>query len=168
MRRNRLLIFASIAVLTAPGLASAATMFEVPAGATGTAHVVVRPGLEEEDHFVLKETYPASSAVDHYSRILQSWRPCTSPRSQWSVFGDVSGGKEQTIYELSRHWVNATDDTALILVLKYTSAGIKKRPHSNTNTNPDNDQQYVVLIRYKGKNASRQFSEMGLTCQKKK
>jgi hypothetical protein len=158
---RRAVWFALVLSLAAPEAGRAAgTMFAVPEGATKVGHVVLQSGVAEEDHFLLTEKYPGSAAADHYSRILSSWRPCTAKQTQWTSFGDINDGKEQTVHELSRHWVNKANDTSVTLLLKYTSAGIKR------GAVPDNDMQYVVVVRKKLKGASKEFSDLGLTCQK--
>lgn len=134
------------------------SMFPLPKGAAKPSHVVIAPGVSEQDYFWLNEAYPSSSALDHYARVFAKWRPCHQREMGWSGFGDVSGGRDEYVHQRMRHWVNAADDVAITLALRYTSQG------ATFHRAPDNDEQYVALIRMKQPNASATFAKMGVTC----
>ena len=151
----------SVVAVCAPAIAAAAsTMFPVPKNAIEPGHAVIAPGASEQDHFWLKESFPSSSAVDHYERIFSKWRPCHGRESGWESFGDRSKGDERFVHQRLRYWVNAANDTAVTLALMYTSTGLTPRAR------PDTDRQFVVLIRLKQPDAAKLLSEMGAKCEK--
>jgi hypothetical protein len=156
MQRLFLTILASLASSLVFG---ATTMYSVPNGAVEVAHVVLLPGVGEQDYFWLKEKYPSSSALGYYSRVFSGWRPCYGRQREWWSFGDQSSGEDRFIHQLSRHWVNAANDTAVTLVLKYTSSGLNRR------VMPDTDRQFVAVVRYKHRNAAKDLGEIGVKCE---
>jgi hypothetical protein len=135
-------------------------MFPVPKSAIEPGHVVIAPGVSEQDHFWLNEKYPSSSALEHYRRIFSGWRHCVTRDEGWESFGDQSGGREKFVHQRLRHWVNSSNDVAVTLALTYTSNGLKHR------VSPESDRQFVVLVRVKQPNASKTLAEMGAKCEK--
>jgi hypothetical protein len=143
----------------APSVAlSTQTMFPVPKGALAPSHVVITPGVSEQDHFSLNERFPGTSAIEHYRGLFAAWRPCTWATAGWSSFGDLSQGDKRFIHQFARHWVNRANDTAVTVVLRYTSAGAQQREV------PDNERQTVVVIRVTAPDAAKQMAELGARC----
>jgi hypothetical protein len=148
--------------LAAPILAfGASTMFPLPKNAVDVHHVVISPEVSEEDYFWVSEKYPASSAIDHYKRVFSKWRSCNGmEKNDWALFGDWSKGEGQFIHQRMLQWVNAADDTAVTVIAKYTSAGHTYR------ITPDDDRQFVAVLRFRQSNASQMLKEMNVTCEK--
>ena len=152
----RLIVTAVLSI--ASSASGAPLMFPVPTGAIEPEHVVVVPGVSEQDHFWLKEKYPATSALSHYKKVLADWRYCPAREGGWQSFGDQSPA--QHVHQQMHHWVNIADDTVVVLGLRYTSEGVKYRAA------PETDRQFVVLIRVKQKGASKSVAQMGGACGK--
>ena len=135
-------------------------MYPVPERALDVEHVVLQPGIIEQDHFFLSEKYPGASAVDHYRKVFSKWRLCFWDDRGWSSFGDASGRERRFIHQFVRHWVSPRNDVAVTLMLRYTSAGLEYRAV------PDNERQFVVLLRRKSKNAEKALGQIGAKCEK--
>jgi hypothetical protein len=143
----------------APALCGAApTMYPLPEGAIRPAHVVLHDNRGEQDFFWLEAKFPSTAALDHYGRLFSDWRPCYATERNWWSFADRSRGDGEFIHQLSRHWVNGTNDTSVTLVLKYSSAGAESR------IAPATDSQFVVLVRQRRPNAAKRLEEVGVTC----
>ena len=157
MRYLRSIIVAACFPMVA---AAATTMFPVPKAAIHPGHHVIAPGIAEQDHFWLKEAFPSSSAIDHYDRIFAKWQRCRSRDDGWDSFGDLAKGEQRYVHQRLRYWVNAANDTAVTLALVYNSKGTQSRPV------PENDDQFVVLVRHMQPNASKLLSDVGAKCGK--
>ena len=144
----------------ASSVAAAQVMFPTPSNAIKPTHDVIVPGVSEQDHFWLSETYPKSSAVEHYRKIFAGWRPCYGRERNWSSFVDRSGEGPRYIHQLLRHWASPANDVAVTLGLRYTSSGLGQR------VNPDTDEQSVVLVRIKHSDAVKFLEEMDVKCEK--
>lgn len=138
----------------------AATMYPVPKGASGVGHVVLAPGTAEQDHFVLDEKYPSTTAFAHYERLFAGWRPCYWSQRGWDRFGDVSGGRNEYIHQIARFWVSPKNDTSVMVTLRYTSPGSASR------VEPAESRQFVVVLRHKVPNAETHLSEIEAKCEK--
>ena len=157
MRRLSATIFLAIAASAA---AAPKLMFPIPTGAVTPDHVVISPGASEQDHFWLNEEYPGTSAVEHYRKVFAGWRPCPGRHVGWETFGDRASGDDRFIHRQLHHWVNKANDTAVALVVQYSSKG------STYRISPDSNKQFVALIRITQKDASKTLAEMGAICAK--
>ena len=155
LRARRALI---IGLLLASGAAAAATMFPVPPGARHPSHVVLQRGSAEQDHFWLKAAYPATPALDHYTKLFANWLPCKPQEPGWRSFGDDQSGL--FFHKLSRHWVSVDNKEAVTVLFQYTSPGTKDRPY------PDNDNQFVAVLRYRSADASAFLAQTSIECPK--
>jgi hypothetical protein len=135
-------------------------MYPVPPGAVGVSHDVLQPKVHEQDSFWLDERFPSSSAVEHYQRIFSGWRTCYGSDRNWWSYGDRSSGEERVIHQLSRHWLNAANDTAVTVVLKYSSGGSEQRDTL------DDARQFVVVLRHRQPNAEKYLAEIEVKCDK--
>jgi hypothetical protein len=144
--------------------AAASTMYPLPIGAVDAAHVRLQSHAAEEDYFWIKEQFPSSSALDHYSRIFADWHPCRGiAKQEWSFSedGDESHGGNRAVHRLIRQWANRANNRSVTLILEYRSAGVAYR------ISPDSDRQTVMVMRYKHRDAVKELAEMGITCEKK-
>ena len=155
----RRFLIAVLASLSAPFATGADLMFAPPKGALDASHVVLQPGVVEQDHFWLNEAYPSSSAIDHYSRVFTKWRACRSTEEGWSSFGDLANGPARFVHQLTRYWASPSNDVAVTVALRYTSSGFQHRE------NPDNNRQLVIVLRHKWPNASAELASMGVKCE---
>jgi hypothetical protein len=149
-----LILLSGITAATAAEL-----MYPLPKGAVEIGHVAIQPHVYEEDHFRLNERFPGTSAVQHYSAIFAGWRACRGSDRGWVTFPDASGTAPQFVHQLLRFWVNAKNDEAVTLVLRYESPGLSTRDV------PSSDDQFVALTRLRHIDAENQlFGKMGLRC----
>jgi len=155
---NRQALAAAALWLSVNPMAHAQAMYEVPRGALEVRHVALQPGVYEQDSFVLEEPYPSTSALEHYERVFAKWQSCSSKGSQWESFGDVSAPEPKFHHQLIRHWVNPSNNTAIIVALRYSSAGAQFR------SAPDNPHQGVFVLRLKVKNAKSALAQTGVIC----
>ncbi len=155
---NRL---AAALLLCAVPLMAAATeiMFPVPKGAKGVSHVQLGPDGGEQDYFWLDESYPSTSAIDHYSRLFAKWRPCQLPEKEWSAFGDASSDSPRFIHQLVRQWVSRSNDVAVTVLLRYSSPGLREH------IVPDSNRQFVAVIRHRMPNAAQELAKTGAKCE---
>ena len=144
-------------VFTASALASG-TMSPVPKGASEVGHVVLTPGVAEQDHFFLSEKYPGTTAHEHYERMFRGWRPCYWNQRGWNKFGDATSNVY--IHEAVRFWVNPNNDTSVMVGLRYTSPGLQPR------SEPESSRQFVVLVRHIVANAEKHLAELEAKCEK--
>jgi hypothetical protein len=157
----RYLAFAAAVLLGASTAISAATpMFPLPSGAIDPGHVVLQPGVGEQDYFWINEKYPGTTAMDHYSKLFSKWHLCRGWNEAWSSYVDRTGGKNTFVHQLVRHWTNPSNDMAIVVAAKYDSPGSVYR------TTPDNERQYVAVMRYKVPDASKFLVELGVKCEK--
>jgi hypothetical protein len=155
MMRRLLVLLA----LLGPYAASAAeTMYPVPKGAVEVGHEVLQPGVYEEDHFLLTEQYPGTTALRHYSHIFAGWRSCHSSDDGWQSFPDASQPEKVFVHQLIRRWVNLQNDERVTLVLSYTSPGLAIRD------TPASNQQFVAIVRLRQVVADKYLTEMGVKC----
>jgi hypothetical protein len=137
---------------------AAPTMFPVPPDARRAAHKVLTPGSAEQDYFWLKAAYPATPALDHYSRVFAAWVPCKPLEADWSGFGDWQGS--MFFHQFTRHWVSADNKQAVTVLFQYTSPGTKHRAQ------PDNNNQLVAVVRHRVPDAAAFFGESRIECPK--
>ena len=137
---------------------AAATMFPVPPGARHPSHTVIDRGSAEQDYFWLKAPYPATPALDHYTKVFAQWIPCKPWEAGWRSFGDMQNG--MFFHQFSRHWRSADNKQAVTVLFQYTSPGIKDRPR------PDSDNQFVAVLRYRVADAAAFFAETTIECPK--
>lgn len=156
---HRIVAIAMTVVVSTAGAVQ--TMYPLPSGATNVGHVALEPGTIEQDHFLVAEKYPGSSAMDHYGKVFSKWRSCYWNDRGWYSFGDASGEKPQFVHQLVRHWVSPRNDVAVTVLIRYTSTGLTYRAA------PDNERQSVVVLRRKSKNAEKELGEIGATCDKR-
>ena len=137
---------------------AAATMFPVPPGARQPSHAVLQRGSAERDYFWLKAAYPATPALDHYTRVFATWLPCTPREAGWHSFGDDRNGL--FLHQFFRHWVSADNKQAVSVLFQYTSPGSRERPA------PDNDNQFVAVTRHRVADAVDFLAETDIQCSK--
>jgi hypothetical protein len=135
-------------------------MFPVPSGAESPSHVVLSPGVGEEDYFWLKAPFPETPALPHYSKVFSDWVECKSWTAGWDGHGDASNEAKRYVHRFARHWISKENDRAITLLFQYESAGLDFRQR------PDNDKQFVAVIRYKVPDAAAYFSEVKIDCTK--
>jgi hypothetical protein len=135
-------------------------MYPVPTGAIDAVHDVLQTNVHEQDSFWLIQKYPSSTAVEHYQRVFAGWRNCYGPEREWWSFGDHSTGEDRFIHQLLRHWLNAANDTAVTVVLRYSSSGIEDRAV------PDNERQFVVVLRHRQPDAEKYLNDNEVQCEK--
>jgi hypothetical protein len=155
LRTSCALIAALLAALQA---IAAATMFPVPPGARQPSHVVLQRGSAERDYFWLKAAYPATPALDHYTKLFAEWLPCKPREQSWRSFGDDQKGL--FFHQLTRHWVSPDNKQAVSVLFQYTSPGSKPR------SSPDSDNQFVSVMRHRVPDATAFFAETEVECPK--
>jgi hypothetical protein len=156
MRTAIVLLFAMILV---PGPArSAPTMFPLPPGAERPGHVVLHPSIAEQDFFWMKVPYPSTPALDHYDRVFSKWHQCSSPDPGWVSYGDLADGANRFLHNFVRYWISPQNDMAVTVLLRYESQGIAYRER------PDNDEQFVAVIRHRVANAAAFLADLKVTC----
>lgn len=133
-------------------------MFPVPPGAESPEHVILDPGFSEQDYFWIKASYPDTPALAHYSKLFDGWLECTSWAAGWD--GILRG--DRYLHRFMRHWANVENTLAITLLFQYSSPGFKPRAQ------PDNDRQFVAVIREYAQNAEWHFGEMRIDCTKAK
>ena len=137
---------------------AAATMFPVPPQARQPSHTVLQRGSAERDYFWLKAAYPATPALDHYTRVFADWRPCKPPEAAWHSFGDDKSGL--FFHQFTRHWISPDNKQAVSVLFQYTSPGSRPRP------SPDNDSQFVAVTRHRVPDATAFFAEAKVGCSR--
>jgi len=156
----RHLFIGLLCLLAGPFATAAEFMFEPPKGATGGSHIVLQPGVAEQDSFWLDEAFPSSSAIDHYSRVLAKWRACHIDGGEgWLSFTDASTVPPRFIHQFSRTWVNPSNDVMVTVAVRYASSSLENRKV------PDSRRQSVVVLRHKAKNASATILPKGAKCE---
>ena len=118
----------------------------------------MQPGVYEQDSFVLDQPYPSTSVLEHYERVFSKWQSCSSNGKKWETFGDLSGQSPQFHHQLIHHWINQSNNTAVTVALRYTSAGVEQR------VAPDNTRQSVYVLRLKSKTAKSWLEQIGAVC----
>lgn len=156
----RHLLIAVLLTYASAVVGASASMFPLPSGAVDVGHVVLQPGVGEQDYFWFNEPYPGTTAMDHYAKVFSKWRLCRGWNEAWSSYGDVAGGRNSFVHQLVKHWTNPSNDMAVVVALKYDSPGSTYRPK------PANDRQYVAVMRYKVPDASKFLVELGIKCEK--
>ena len=152
----------ALALTLVAGVATAGgkLMFPLPAGAKSPAHVVLSPGVGEQDYFWLETPYPATPALSHYASLFGNWIECKPWRTGWRGFGDASNGANRYVHDFSRNWITRTNDRAVTLLFKYESKGLGYRER------PDNDNQFVAVISYRVPDAAAFFAKVQIDCPK--
>ena len=135
-------------------------MFALPAGAESANHVVISPGVGEQDYFWLKVAFPDSPALPHYANVFSQWVECKPWQAGWRGYGDIANGANRYVHEFQRHWINKENNRAVTLLLRYESPGAKYRAR------PDNDKQFVAVISYRVPDAAGFFTEVKIDCPK--
>ena len=136
-----------------------ATMFPLPPDARRPAHVVLTPGSAEQDYFWLKALYPATPALGHYTKVFARWLPCEPQEADWRSFGDASNGL--FLHQFLRYWISGDNRQAVTLLFQYTSPGTAHRAR------PDNDNQWVAVLRHRVPDAATFLSGMDVECPKR-
>ena len=139
---------------------STTMMFPVPPAAESPSHVVLSPGVGEQDYFWLTVPFPETPALPHYSRIFSDWVECKPWRLGWDGYGDASNEQKRYVHRFARHWISRENDRAVTLLFRYESAGLEFRQR------PDNDKQFVAIIKYTVPDAAAYFSEVKIDCAK--
>jgi len=138
---------------------AAPAMFPLPKNAFAPGHTVLEPSVAEEDYFWVNEKYPSTSAFDHYGRLFAKWHECVAKEKGWGSFGDVSDGQDSFIHQRVRFWVTPKNDVAVFVLLKYRSKGSARREK------PDNEKQFVAVIKYTMPNANTVFAPFEVSCE---
>lgn len=153
-------------IATAIGLAiagsavSAETMFPVPADAEKPAHVLLSPGVAEQDYFFMKVPYPDTAVVAHYAKVFGNWVSCKPWNDGWESYADSANGANRFIHRFTRNWVSTDNHLAVSLLLQYESSGTASRPR------PDNNNQFVAVLRHRVPDAKAFFADMRVQCPK--
>ena len=155
LRARRALI---IGLFVATDAMAAATMFPVPPHARQPSHAVLQRGSAERDYFWLKAAYPATPALDHYTKVFANWLPCKPAEAGWQSFGDDQNGL--FFHQLFSHWISADNKQAVSVLFQYTTPGSKPRPR------PDNDNQFVAVTRHRVSDAAAFLAETKVECPK--
>ena len=153
-------IAAAIGLAIAGSAVSAETMFPVPAGAEKPAHVVLSPGVAEQDYFFMKVPYPDTSVVGHYANVFANWVPCKPWNDGWEGYADSANGAYRFIHRFTRNWLSTDNHAAVGLLLQYESPGTAFRPR------PDNNNQFVAVLRHRVADANSFFADMKVQCPK--
>lgn len=135
-------------------------MFPVPPGAEKPSHVVLSAGVAEQDYFWLKASYPETPALDHYAKVFADWVSCKSWEPKWFGYGDSANGASRYLHQFSRHWIARDNRRAVSLLFQYESPGTAYR------NRPDNDRQFVGLIRHRVPDAAAFFADIKVECPK--
>jgi hypothetical protein len=135
-------------------------MFPVPPGAESPSHIALSPGVGEQDYFWLNAPFPETPALPHYSQIFSDWVECKPWRPGWDGYGDASNEAKRYVHRFARHWISKANDHAITLLFQYESPGLDFRQR------PDNDKQFVAVIKYKVPDAGAFFSEVKIACAK--
>ncbi|WP_207907336.1 hypothetical protein [Paucimonas lemoignei] len=114
--------------------------------------------IAEQDYFWMNTPYPSETALAHYNAIFAKWTSCKGSEYGWTSFGDLSGNESKFIHRQIKYWVNARNNQAVTLQLQYKSQGAVYR------NVPDNDRQFVVVLRHKTPNAKAFLKEVGVEC----
>jgi hypothetical protein len=147
-----------LAIASFLNVASAATpMFQVPKGALEAEHITLQPGVAWQDHFFLKEKYPGSSALEHYSRAFFDWRSCFWAKRDWESILDASSGSVRQLHRRVRFWVSPTNREWVMVTLQYGS------PMGSGGGLAD-DRQYVVVAIRRSNNAIGELTEFDAKC----
>lgn len=154
------LLFVCTAFVTSALAAPANMMFPLPQGATKPDHVVLSPRIAEQDYFWMKADYPATPALEHYSKLFAGWTECGDPAKGWDGHGDLSNGNNRYLHNFVRHWISPANDRAVTLLFQYESKGVESRRR------PDNDNQFVALIQHRIPDASAHFASIEVKCPK--
>ena len=151
---------ALIALLSATMAVAAETMFPVPLGAEKPAHVVLSRGVAEQDYFFMKAPYPETPALAHYAKVFADWVPCKPWEPEWSGYGDAANGASRYVHRFAKHWVTADNHQAVTLLFQYESPGTAFRRR------PENDNQFVAVIRNRVPDAKAFFADIKIECLK--
>jgi hypothetical protein len=159
-RMRLLLVCAALLSDSAVGAAENALMFPVPKGAEKAAHVVLVPGVAEQDYFWITAEYPATPALEHYSKLFSGWKQCGDPSKGWDGYGDMSHGNNRYLHNFVRHWVSPANDRVVTVLFQYQSKGIESRRM------PDNKNQFVAVIQHRAPDASAHLASIDVKCPK--
>jgi hypothetical protein len=155
--RRAAAVFGLIAATVA---AAADMMFPVPAGAEKPAHVVLSRGVAEQDYFFIKAPYPQTPALAHYEKVFAKWVACKPWQHDWDGYGDAANGANRYVHHFTRHWVTTDNRQAVTLLFRYESPGTAFR------NRPENDNQFVAVIRHRVPDARAFLSELKVECPK--
>jgi len=158
-----LIVRTAVAVLAflAAGVALAAkTMFPVPLGAEKPDHVVLSPGVAEQDYFFMRAPYPVTPALSHYEKLFANWVSCKPWEPGWEGYGDAAKGANQYVHRFTRNWIASDNRLAVTLLFEYRSPGTAFR------SRPENDNQFIAVIRHRVPNASAFFADIKVQCPK--
>ena len=135
-------------------------MFPVPPGAEKPAHVVLSRGVAEQDYFFMKAPYPETPALAHYEKVFAKWMACKPWEPGWDGYGDAANGADRYIHRFTRHWVTSDNRQAVTLLFQYQSSGTAFRHR------PENDSQFVAVIRHRVPDARAFFADIKVDCIK--
>jgi hypothetical protein len=152
---------AAIVGLVVVSIAMAAqTMFPIPSDAEKAGHVVLSPGTAEQDYFFIKAQFPETPALPHYAKIFADWVPCKPSSPDWDGYGDAANGANRYTHNFVRYWITADNRQAVTLLFQYYSPGTASRRR------PDNDNQFVAVIRHLVPDAKAFLAELKVDCSK--
>ena len=133
-----MIVIAAVVIAAAAAVAAIAAepMFAFPAGAFDIRQK--RFPDWQTDAFLLRVPYPAPSVQEHFEAALAGWRRCKGDEEGWRSFVV----DKRRVHQLDRQWINAADDTTVVVSMRYTSKGPTPREQ------PDTDRLSVVVSRH--------------------
>jgi hypothetical protein len=150
----------TVGLIVANAAVAAPTMFPIPTGAEKPGHVVLSPGTAEQDYFFMKAQFPETPALSHYAKIFADWVPCKPWAPDWDGYGDAANGANRYVHHFVRYWITTDNLQAVTLLFQYQSPGTAFRRR------PDNDNQFVAVIRHRVPDAKVFLAELKVECPK--
>ena len=147
-----------VILVASPYVWAAEAMFPLPLGARDFKHLVLQPDVAEQDFFSLRTQYPSTIALEHYNRVLATWRQCPGREKDWISYSDESRNTSQFVHIRSHFFATRKNDRAIAIILRYESNGAGRRAM------PDDDHQFVTVVRYSVPDAAAFLSELGAVC----
>ena len=137
------------------------TILPVPNGALDVRQIDLLEGRAHQTDFTLRVKFPASLALEHYSRVVpEPWIRCDWSGPEWQSFLDGTANPIHTVHQQLHMWVNRPAHRTLLLSTKYYSQGTRA-------PTPTNDDQRVVVVEYFNDDIDETISRLKLTCPAK-
>jgi hypothetical protein len=136
------------------------TPLPMPPGAEEVREDSLNSGGSFRRSFVIRPKFPATPALDLYTKTLDSsWINCNWGSGDWEHFGDMTTTPPRTIHQKLHAWVNPKLHRILFFWARYQS--VDRRIYDW----PDNDRQLNVMIEGFHLDVHQYVDAMKLSCR---
>ena len=142
------------------GLATESIDLPLPPGAKEIKHLKPE-GAWLQTNYVIEAKYPDNSVAEFYlSNIKAPWSQCFIGIPEWQSLEDISNSNNRFVYQRLMYWINRKERKLLVVGMFYYSPG------HESNHDPDNKTQRVVVAEYPTQDIDQITELMKLKCEK--